>query len=394
MERLHNYSDKRGEDLLNHKPHCKIKDLPEEVQPGANAFANAVLKAEHPRSPDNGSAGGASPKSFYKVGGGRFPNGRIKPSLTFMVKPYFEDFDDWEGTYYPISGFAEMATQGIMHAAGLGDSTLKVHTFEDPKNKSKPLLAVEFNRGFKRVGDMGNLADNITIPDHVQDKLAKIGIIDYITNNQDRHSSNLMASLKFNGPAKASVERLLAIDHGRSFQYRVGCRFASNCDSMEHFMYHLGSPAIYETLNPDGREVNRKLAIQRFLTPKRFSAMTEWWKDKRKDIQDSFNEHAKTIKDPQLKKWITSNFKERIATMDKLVKHWDKSGKKKDDIRALDPEHITDFVGAHAQKFVNGVRRNPHGESFLKYGDNDRDEDEGEPDESGRRWCTACNEYH
>jgi len=385
MEYLHSQSDQRGGGLVNHKAHCNIKKLPEKVREGAELFAKAVVNSDSPPSPDNSSGGGASPKRAYKVGGGRLPNGRVKPTRTFMVKPYFEDFGDWDGTYYPLAGFAEMATQGLLHAGGLGDCAMKVHAFEDAKNGSKPLLAVELERGFKQVGDTYN-ADDYTVPDSTKDKLMRVGIIDYLSNNQDRHGANLMARIEKVGKKNLATS-LLAIDHGRSFQYRLGNRFADANQEIEHFMFHLASPAIKQLLNPQGNGGARKL--KDFLSPKRFTGLIEWWKDYRGPIKEAFEEHLKTIKDAKVKAWISSNFKERMATMNKLASHWDRSGKRADEIWKLDPEHIGNTFGVHAHKFINKVRPNDHGEDFL--GDN-RSSDNDEY--HGSQWCAECAMYH
>jgi hypothetical protein len=384
MEYLHSQSDNRGADLVDHKAHCDIKKLPERVKDGAELFAKAVVQSKTPPSADDSSGGGASPKRAFKVGGGRLPNGRVKPSRTFMVKPYFEDFGDWDGTYYPLAGFAEMATQSLLHAADLGDSAMRVHTFEDVKNKSKPLLAVELERGFRPVGYI--VGETYTVPDSTKDNLIRIGIIDYLSNNQDRHGGNLMARIERVG-RKNVATGLLAIDHGRSFQYRLGNRFADANQDIEHFMFHLASPAIKELLNPQGNGGARKL--KEFLTPKRFTALIEWWKDCRGPIKDAFSEHIKTIRDAKVKAWVSSNFKERMATMDKLALHWQKSSKRADEIWKLDPEHIGPTFGEAAQKFVNKVRHNDHGEDFLgnnRYSDND----EGH----NKEWCALCDMYH
>jgi len=391
MDRIHKQSDERGKALVDHKVHCDTKELPDSVQPGAEQFSKHVVKAARRPSPSSMWGGGISPKEFYKVNGGRYPNGRLKPSKTFMVKPYFENFGQWDGTYYPLAGFAEMATQGLMHAAGLGDSTLKVHTFEDSKNWSRPLLAVEFEKGYETVGEMGRRLSKVTVPDGVKDTLAKIGIIDYLSNNQDRHGQNLMGKMKKNGK-RGELKSVLAIDHGRSFQYRRGNRFADSSGSMEHFMFHLVSPGIRAALNPNGEG---NVPVDKYLTPQRLSTLVAWWKDKRKEIADAFAHHIEAITDPTVKKWISSNFKERMKTMDAVAKHWEIAPKTAKSVKDLDPEHWSGRLGKHATKFANTIRLNEHGENFL--GDSEEpDEDNGDDDfdQEERHWCAVCQDYH
>jgi hypothetical protein len=362
MDNVHDGSNIIGLDLVEpQNGHLDHKNLPESVQPGAKFFDKKVVNAKRRPKQPSMCVGGISPKCFYRVGKGPGALGRVMPSTSFMVKPYFEDFQGWEGADYPISGFSEMATQGLMHAAGLGDSACRVHTFADPQHGNKPLLAVEFQPEYRDVSSL-----DTKYSDGAKDTLARIGVIDYLTNHQDRHSSNLMAQPTRRG----KLEKVLSIDNGRSFQYRIGQRHSYNSSRFDHLFFHLFSPAIKHALYTDDADqsVDPNKRYKQFLNPDRFTGLMSWWKERRGEIVKSFEEHLKTVVSPEAKEWISSNFMERVKSMDKVAAYWGRSDKKKAQLWSLDPKHASDKVGRNHKFAVNPVRYNEHGEQYRGEG--------------------------
>jgi len=386
MERIHYTEDSRAEDLVDPSIHLELDDLPKSVQPGAKKFAAKVLRAKKipaPIKPPN--LDGISEKAFYRVGGGKTKLGKVKQSQIFMVKPYAEDFQGWDCQYYPISGFSEMATQGIMHAAGLGEQAMKVHTFMSPAGS--PLLGIEWRPGFRTVENVSDYARYVSIPGSVATHLNKLGVIDYLTNHQDRHAGNLMVRLQ-----EGKIHGILSIDNGRSFQYRKGLRFADNHRKIEHPMFHLGSPGIRQLLGQtrvDGGDLTQ------FLTPSRFTGIIKWWRGRQGAITSAFEHHLETIKDEKVRYWIDSNFRERVRVMNDIADYWEASGQTSQEIRDIDPQHWGTELGVLAKQFALRVGYNEHGENF-RAGDGDEVEETpcsyGDP--HNNRWCSECQTHH
>lgn len=146
---------------------------------------------------------GEEPKSIYHVGG----------SDKVMIKPQ-------AAPTTKLSAWNEMTSQAMYHAGGIGHLHQKVHatTLANQGNKAQPgkdphAIAVHMAPNVRTVTDavadendprMEKLAGS---EQHLQ-SLKKMGVMDWLTSNEDRHEGNIMV---------APDGSPLAIDHGRAF---------------------------------------------------------------------------------------------------------------------------------------------------------------------------------
>ncbi|MEI6389284.1 MAG: hypothetical protein WCQ50_21975, partial [Spirochaetota bacterium] len=242
IQSIQRENHKNGHSVIDPIFHKKLR-LPDPAQE-SRSFFDAIMAKKHPAEAVDIPDAGATEKRFVRMGGARGKNGRVLPSRTYMLKPYFEDLSDWGNTFgYPLAGWAEIAMQALMHAGGLGDMSQKVHAHLP--GKRSPVLAIEIEPGVHRI-DNASLRGNrfnppgsnvdpadedefekhgkMVIPDDVRGDAAKLAAMDFLINNQDRHGANLLFRPMFEKKA-TSIESLLAIDHGRSFHYHSSNRF-------------------------------------------------------------------------------------------------------------------------------------------------------------------------
>ena len=168
-------------------------------------------------------------RSFHLPRADKMPHGD-----SVLVKPYHEAVDNrakyWQK--HLIQGWAEMSNQNLWHAAGMGHIHQRVHLAEHnmgPGWEKHPAVVIHAHPEANFVSDMHPR----DYDDTMHDDAPKIAAMDFLTNNLDRHPHNLMVL-----PEMATEEdgspvssRLLAIDHGRSFQYQAS---------------HKGIPEFYE----------------------------------------------------------------------------------------------------------------------------------------------------
>jgi hypothetical protein len=261
---------------------------------------------------------GITVKRFVRMGGGRGPNGRIQPSKTYMLKPYYEDLDDEYSYYpYPTAGWSELATQALMHAGGLGHMSQVVHAHLP--SSGSPILAVEIAQGMQRVGniDWDISQDDSNGPSPVTDAsredAAKLAAMDFLTDNADRHGNNILARMSTDSDAHKSIDSLLAIDHGRSFHYRT----ALAGGSQDNLMDHLDSDgySIFGLKNPKN-------------THAVMHAIAGWWEKHGSAIRLEMKKQLKGIKVPGMFDNINDHFGYRADALDKMVKTLKRVGAK------------------------------------------------------------------
>lgn len=307
MKNLHSNSDKRGSEIVDPTAHSTIRKLPKQTRKGAQLFVDGVVKKmpRRPKPDEEADFDGASDKLIYRVASPH-KHGDDKPNKkqTFMVKPYYEDMGGWDWVQYPLAGWAEMTTQGLYHAGGIGHLCQKVSTFLDHKNNNSPLLAIQLEEGRVPVGDL-----NTSEPDsEMRTDLVKIGLMDFLTNHQDRHPYNMMASMD---DTYGTSKHPLAIDNGRAFGYNKANRFAADYDADKDFLWHyLYSPA-HEAVFIDSKEDKHSAEDIR--------KMFKWWKKSRKNIAKEFDQHLKSILDPHVKQWLKKNFDLRVKMLNKMA---------------------------------------------------------------------------
>lgn len=244
-----------------------------------------------------GNPGGDQAKSSVEHEGHRW-----------ILKPYHEDLRDFTSDdahpYANVSGWGEMTNQSLYHAAGMGDAHQKVHVVhpEDEAGVPHPMIAIHAAPNHEDAYN-ATLSDH-PAPEHRQ-AAARMGLMDFLTGNHDRHSGNLML-----GPNGAP----LAIDHGLAFQYdpnhapddgvapydKVG-RFLEDKGLGMAFFGHQGQ----HRLSPyEGGEREQ---------------LWNWWRGASRDVNRTMKERLGLIQDPVVRERIRHHFTERSKHLDRLA---------------------------------------------------------------------------
>jgi 8-oxo-dGTP pyrophosphatase MutT (NUDIX family) len=351
-------SDQAGRDLVDHKP--DLEAHPPEMNDEVKHYRDNVLGSPKVFKKKKGKVGGVSKKTVYQVKPEpqMYHEGKVigkRDESSYLVKPYNEKIvkrlKKWQR--HPHQGWSEMTSQALFHAAGVGHLHQQVHVseheMEDPKTGEKrkePALVVHLAKGFKPAADAFDIEDNLeTLPPerqgnpvlgggtHVKngtrkvdyksnnpDDIRKVAIMDFLANNLDRHSGNLM--LHKDG-------RVLAVDHSRSFQYtnthkskwgrtrrEIDKWARSNTPCYDKFWDYVKDSALsqYEPEKPKfgNPNYNQQMKLMEAYEP----LVEQWWPKHRDNIVKTMTDRLSQIKDPKIVAHIKRNFLERVKWFD------------------------------------------------------------------------------
>lgn len=314
----------------------------------------------------------------------------------FMVKPYHEKIvprmRNW--LQHPIQGWAEMTNQALYHAGGIGDLHQRVHVARVPleikgpkarnnttawhnefwtpemkrhqldsiisgpaygskysrnelagmysdflaakqaevaktqaklpkdRQETAPALVLHMQPQVSTIEDMRNYEFK---PD-VQAQARQIGLMDFLTNNLDRHSTNLLYD--------HANQKLLAIDHSRSFQYKNSDKrplpkMATPYDSLRNYLkgtaigHLLPFPERYTTDPKTGtttRDDARHDTLMEDWTSS-WNPTMAWWKKHSEPIKAQMNKRLELIRDNTVREHVRANFMRRTRMIDDWAKH-------------------------------------------------------------------------
>jgi hypothetical protein len=245
-------------------------------------------QSEHFNNLADEHASGAAPKTIHSVKNNGIPK-------TVMVKPYLksDESDDIlmpaKHTYkHPTTGWATMTTHGIFGAAGISHMCENVSAHYVGSTKT-PCTIHEFGNNYKEI----NQADMaLKISD-----LQKIGVMNFLLDNQDQHEGNLLVSR--NKP-DGQFHQLLSVDHERNLRYT---------DKQVNWKTY--------TSNQGGLG---KLSAMRGASPQLAEPdLVEWWQNHKHKIANEFRKHISAIKDENLKNHIHDKFFDRMVTIDGVL---------------------------------------------------------------------------
>lgn len=211
---------------------------------------------------------------------------------TWLLKPYHERAYN---NVHPSSGWAEMTSQALYHAGGIGHLHQTVGVVHDKNRLSdvtQPLIAIKI------------ASDHIEATSSVRNKKAgqnaktgegvhKIALMDYLTDNRDRHYQNLMI-----GPNSEP----LAIDNAGALMYNAGGFRNRHIKGIS--AYHIGP--LDEISLPN--EAHQKSTM-------------EWWKQNGVNIRNAMAQRLKLVRNSALKQHIWNNFNARAEKLDQASKH-------------------------------------------------------------------------
>ena len=325
-----------GPQLVDHKPHLEAH--PEAHQHLVNDYRKNVLESGDQAKRVKAPGAGITRKVVYKLPAEAAQHDLFHPSSgrtedrRFMVKPYHEAVSrrltNW--MQHPIQGWAEMATQGLFHAAGIGDLHQKVHVSEHPvaSGRSQPMLVVALEPNMETIYDRYKRY-GFHSPGHEEKtkvQARKIGIMDWLTNNLDRHMGNLLVNHQ--------TGDLLAIDHSRNFQYRNNDkerrppRGAGSEPLVDNFNTYLRNSALsYVDPHPsttgngskprraEENPYERHMGYMQDYAP----IINEWWPSVSKQVRAEMQKHLQSIKDPEVRAHISRNFEKRADILDQMA---------------------------------------------------------------------------
>jgi hypothetical protein len=251
----------------------------------------------------------------------------------YMVKPYHERvvsrMRPWMA--HPIQGWAEMANQGLYHAAGIGDLHQNVHIEEQNMGagaEREPALVVHLAHGFNTFyyghhdpQERDKLKSILHQHKGMIGAARQVAVMDFLTNNLDRHAGNLLWH---------PDGRLLAIDHSRSFQYKAdkkwgfspqerrGHRYDSlqnyvSSDPLEIIKMH--GPFVRERDHLYGRR-----DLPRWTNSELWEPTFEWWGKAGPAVRARMKLELQHIRSPLVRAHIERNFNARAALLDDMAK--------------------------------------------------------------------------
>jgi len=196
---------------------------------------------------------------------------------TYMLKPYHND-------QQYATGWNTMTTNKLYHSAGMG------HMIEDIAPTSikhegvdVPVIASKFHKNH-------TVAENHKPTVSMYDA-SRLGLMDYLTDNTDRHSENLLMSDDLNNDGYHGI---VAIDHDFTFDY-------GNTDPSprSHPGEGYGVGAFGDWIDEND------------MTPKDVAKMADWWSNHASDIKESFNNSLGAISDTKMRDHLRENFTAR-----------------------------------------------------------------------------------
>jgi hypothetical protein len=280
---------------------------------------------------------GQTAKMLYKIHSAtNLPNGK-----EVLVKPYHEATNEnakfWMG--HPIAGWAEMTNQSLWHAANMGAMHQEVHVSEHdmgPGLDKHPALVIHIEPDTDYVSGLHPLTfDRSMATDGV-----KIGVMDFLSNNLDRHRHNLLVRQP-NAVDSTGIpyrSRLLAIDHTRNFQYHAAHKGAPS-HVEDRF---LENPTVPQSI----RDANNAMAktTDSLLTylqsdalrhisesakgfgeppvhhpPHFLHVIEQWWPEVRNRVIAAFGDRLEGIREPRMKSHLLENFKMRVEKLDDMA---------------------------------------------------------------------------
>lgn len=329
---LSRYHDPEAHKLVDHKQ--DLEAHPAEHQDSVSLFKQHVL--DSPKAVRKGKTGtstgsNSTGKAVYDI---KDDQGQAH---RFLLKPYHEKVvprvRKWMHNH-PHQGWSEMTNQALYHSAGIGDLHQNVHVAEVPMQKpnkpenvdpktlklgasTEPALVVHMKPGVEPVSGVWNGKHRVFTPEE-REQVKKIGLMDMLTNNLDRHGDNLLWD--------NASGRFLAIDHSRSFQYKSPSKTRGRGhdpleDNLGNYIAQGGVSAVDSSVgdvknqfHPESRNDAAHKLIDEW-TP-----VFEWWDKNKEAIRNKMNERLEHIKDSGIREHIRRNFDARWNHLNQYAK--------------------------------------------------------------------------
>lgn len=342
-----------GRQLVDHGP--DLQAHPAGHEPHVAAYRQAVLDNPEPvgRAATGNRDEGISRKLIYKTAAGD----------KFMVKPYHERPIQRTRTWtkHPHQGWSEMTNQALYHAAGIGHLHQAVHVAEHdmgyPQDR-EPALVVKMAEGYQPIHELHNGFPKDEAFGH---DVRKIALMDFLSNNLDRHGGNLMVKHNAVGTtrdpetgqvvhvtqvgaggkpvferegAQPAASTPLAIDHSRSFQYLTThqhkgvARRNQPRDVGDAFGDYVSKSAVASAdplvdrygVRSDGTRPESHYEAQ-LDALNRYAPAFEWWGEVGPAVRQAFHKRLAQIKDPGVRDHLQRNFDARADWLDERAQY-------------------------------------------------------------------------
>ena len=285
-----------------HEPHYK-SSLPDEQQTSSS-------QSKH----------GISPKLHYIT---KDAQGKERQ---FLIKPFHEKASNGMEVAYPhpTAGWAELTSQALYHAGGIGHLHSKSHLVE---HEGYPAIAVHFEDGVVPAHQLDWHDKKKPTPESTKHDIRHIALMDFLTGNYDRHGNNLMAN--------KDRTKVLAIDHGLAFQYKkpeVTTAYGQAPAESFNEVYHEqalphytgdkqpGWGPVSGNTNPAVLPKYDVMQAERAKTNEQMAPALAWWKKNAMAIRSKFDEHLGAVKDEKLRDHIHQNFHARASVLDRAAR--------------------------------------------------------------------------
>lgn len=323
------YHTENGNDFVDHS-----HDVTNQAHPFKAEFTEKIINS--PQVQKRAKTGtressNSTGKVVYQHGSDRY-----------MLKPYHEKVTPRLKAWHhaPIMGWAEMTNQALYRAGGIGHLHQNVDVVEAPiKNKdgttaNVPMLAIKMDNNTKKIPTPYYSGPDPSVTPEMQDHARKIGLMDFLSNNLDRHHDNLLMDPKNN--------KLLAIDHSRSFQYKNNDKdkkpkYAQLVDSLEKYIsgaktspqgYLIPGSAVNHVDPLPEKSFNRNDPSYWKEFDRKWDGFNakwnqtfDWWTSNRDNIVKVMNERLAHIKDESMRNHIKENFESRVKLLNDFADH-------------------------------------------------------------------------
>lgn len=221
----------------------------------------------------------------------------------WIAKAYHQPLSR-EITHYDTGGWAECATQALHRAGGIGELCQRSVVCRP----EQPIIATKFVKAAKHYDpdDVGSAAQCAALSLDA----AKIGFVDFLTNNVDRCSTNFLTK---QDAITGHPVGLYAIDHAANFQYLMPNIFGSQVSTDSHDHLH-------EYLR--GEDDWAAFARLHAATTPYVEHAVKWWQENGPYIRREMERQLTSIVDPAVKDHIYRNFTERADCLDRLAFEW------------------------------------------------------------------------
>lgn len=293
-------SDPAGPDVVDHAGEDAW--VPKQHQHLPALFARTVEEGVRGAVPNGGR--GSFRKKVLKLD---LPSG---PHRT-LVKPYFEKIPPRLVERYgadPHTGWAEVSSQALYHAAKIGHLHQRVHTAWVPgeDGASKPVVAIHLEPGATTVAD----ADWGTLGRTAQQRLhvRQLALMDFLKGYPDRNYINLCLT---------RGGHLLSIDHALCFRYRTPMRLHTQEDDRSDSVADYHRASALDLVDPLEQPLKDRAEVER-QAHRSYDAALNWWQRVSPRVKRVFRDRLALVKDPALRSHIEANFMARARHLDAL----------------------------------------------------------------------------